>query len=707
MTPRRSTIRHLAREILRLDRSQIALWIALRNAVGVTVPLATGVALGQAGAGLTVAVGALNVAFSDGQDAYRARAGRMLASSLLSALSVFVGATAARHDALAIVVAAAWAFAGGMIVLLGPVAGQIGITTLVLLIVFGAQPMPASQAAGVAALVFGGGVLQMLLALGSWPVRGLGPERRTLAAAWRALAAWARAAPAAHDVPPASMETTAAGDILDAARVDHGPATEALVSVVNQLERARLDLVSLAEQRRRLASADVGDAGRVIDVVLSALGDGYNGIARLLDPGAAADAPDTSRALDDALGRVEQAIDNLARQVSPGPGQGIAVRNAQALAGQLRAAIELGTGLREGGQWESLSLGTAVPAALRIENLWPRLQANLTVRSAAFRHAVRLAVCVALGELISRGAALPHGYWIPMTVAIVLKPDFAATVTRGLARMAGTVVGLVVASLVVVVAPTEWAWVAFAALLVFVMRGLGRANYLLFATGVTALIVVLFAIVGAPPIPTMQARAIATGAGGALALIAYALWPTWERTQTPLVLADLLDAYRAYFSGLTANAVGQATGNVAVLRRAARLARTNAEASVDRLRTEPSRSAEQLDLATRLLAASRWFARQAMVLEAAIADHDGSQPRIEGLDTFVRDVDRTLRVLAARLRQAPAALDTLPDLRGEQLALRGAEAGDPGTAWVLIESDRIANAANTMTALVRQMDGSG
>lgn len=709
VTPRPSTTRHLAREILRLDRSQISLWMAARNAVGVAAPLALGVALGRPDAGLTLAVGALNVAFSDGHDPYRARAGRMSAAAVLSALSVFIGATVARHDLLAILVAAAWAFVGGMIVLLGPVAGQIGITTLVLVIVFGAEPMPAARAAAAAALVCAGGLWQTVLSLGSWPTRGLAPERRTLAAAWRALAGWARAPADAHDVPPATVETTAAAGILDVARADHGPATEALVSLYNQLERSRLALVSLAEQRRRWATPAMDTPARAADAVLAALGDAYDGIAGLLEP--AADPSDVRRALRDAVDRLDRAIDHLVHDAPAGTELGIAVRNAHALAGQVRAAAELGARLQTGGRWESLALEPSLPAALRIEHVWPRLRANFTIRSAAFRHAVRLAACVALGEWIRRGAGLPHGYWIPMTVAIVLKPDFTATFSRGIARVAGTLVGLVVASLAVVAASTAWAWVAFVAVLVFLMRGLGRANYLVFAAGVTALIVVLFALVGAPPIQTMEARTIATVAGGAMALAAYALWPTWERTQTPLALADLLDAYRAYFAAIGARADGAGSGSVAALRGAARLARTNAEASVDRLRTEPNRSAAELDLATRMLAASRRFARQAMVVEAALADRGAPTPPIAGLDDFVRDVGATLRALAARLRREPVDLAALPDLREEQLALRAGGAGsgteDAGTAWVVMECDRIANAVNTITALVREMDAGG
>ena len=80
--------------------------------------------------------------------------------------------------------------------------------------------------------------------------------------------------------------------------------------------------------------------------------------------------------------------------------------------------------------------------------------------------------------------------------------------------------------------------------------------------------------------------------GGTLALIAYAVWPTWEHTQVDEVIARLLDSYRRYFTKV----VEYLEGNPGVtpvdldrLRLATRLARTNALASVDRMQGEPGR----------------------------------------------------------------------------------------------------------------------
>jgi uncharacterized membrane protein YccC len=65
------------------------------------------------------------------------------------------------------------------------------------------------------------------------------------------------------------------------------------------------------------------------------------------------------------------------------------------------------------------------------------LRANLTLASTAFRHALRLAAGVAIAVIAAHALSLPRGYWIALTVLLVLKPEFHETFTRGVARIAG------------------------------------------------------------------------------------------------------------------------------------------------------------------------------------------------------------------------------------------------------------------------------
>src|SRR5207244_4969652 len=105
------------------------------------------------------------------------------------------------------------------------------------------------------------------------------------------------------------------------------------------------------------------------------------------------------------------------------------------------------------------------------------LGANLSLNSTAFWHAIRLAVCVGISDTIGRGFELRRSYWLPMTIAIVLKPDFTATFSRGVLRLIGTFAGLIFATAVFHVLPPGRAGeVAAIAALMLIMRWMGGAN---------------------------------------------------------------------------------------------------------------------------------------------------------------------------------------------------------------------------------------
>src|SRR5690349_14121234 len=75
------------RSVVRFQAEKVAPWLALRNTLGVVLPLAAGVATGRVSSGLVVGTGALNVAFSDSDEPYVQRARRMLVSSALVGLA--------------------------------------------------------------------------------------------------------------------------------------------------------------------------------------------------------------------------------------------------------------------------------------------------------------------------------------------------------------------------------------------------------------------------------------------------------------------------------------------------------------------------------------------------------------------------------------------------------------------------------------------
>ena len=65
------------------------------------------------------------------------------------------------------------------------------------------------------------------------------------------------------------------------------------------------------------------------------------------------------------------------------------------------------------------------------------LRDNLTLNSAVFRHALRLGVTTAVAVTICSIFGLKQGYWVSLTVVVILKPYSGATFQRGLQRVLG------------------------------------------------------------------------------------------------------------------------------------------------------------------------------------------------------------------------------------------------------------------------------
>jgi uncharacterized membrane protein YccC len=701
--------------ISQFDRTRLAPAMALRNALGVALPLAIGIALGNPSVGAMAATGALNVAFSDGSDPYLHRGRRMLSAAFFVALAVFAGRLCGGNHLVALLLEAACAFAAGLLVATGPTPGDIGSITLVTLIVFSASPASSfGNALSSGLLALAGGVLQTAFSLALWPVHRYLPESRALAQLYAELADSATSGVPATESPAATEPIVAARAALGTLESNRSVEAERYLALFSQAERIRLTLLALRRQRIRIArEPDTGGDTAVLDRARELAARMLRSISEALAAGVKCDPH------PECLSELHALAEQL-RAPHPADAAQLSATRADArwqldaLTGQLASAVELAAHISHTGTREFERREAAQPRTLRLAGVFAVLRANLTLNSAAFRHALRLAACVVIAEAITRSMGWQRAYWGPMTVAIVLKPDFTATFSRGLLRLAGTFTGLALATaLFHAISPTAAVLALFIAVFVFLMRWAGPVNYGVLVTALTALVVLLFAFTGVAPADLITARALYTVVGGAIALAAYRVWPTWERTQVPEALARLFDAYRAYFQAVRDaylhpglehdRAFAQRLDRV---RQASRLARTTLEASVARLRLEPGVAAGRLTTLQGILANSHRFIHATMALEAGLFSSQPVPARPQ-FATFANNVDSTLYFLAAYLRGVPVEPGDLPDLREDQRALvHSGVSHVQRYALVNVESDRVTNSLNTLSLELIQWVGS-
>jgi uncharacterized membrane protein YccC len=659
--------------LTKFERSKIVPEIAVRNAIGFTAAIVIATIVRSPTAGVIAGTGALNVSYSDSRDPYGLRARRILVAAVLTGLAVTLGSLSGHTNYTAVMVATLWAFASGMMVALGTIAGDLGVITLVTVVVFAARPLPPMEALEAGLTAFGGGLLLLLLSIALWPVRRYEPERRIVSDLYAALARMARSPVPPSSAPPFGTQMSDAQESLASLGAEHGIEAERLFMLLNQAERIRISILTLARLVHRIARSEHGQEVSVaLHRALLSAADTLDSISTSTLTGK---APPKPVAFTPLIGGAP--LD--------------AQQQLDALGGQLRTAcgvVALDQDL----------IDSREPWQRRFTGRLAKLQANLSINSTVFRHAVRLAVCLGLGDAIGRAISLQRTYWIPMTIAIVLKPDFTTTFSRGALRIGGTLAGLALATGVfhfVHAGPVTD--IALMAVFMFLLRWIGPANYGIFVTALSALVVLLVASTGVAPKDVISARAINTAVGGLLAMITYALWPTWEKTQVGPAIADMLDAYRDYFGAVVA-ALAQRGDAKAIdrVRTRARRARSNAEASVDRLGGEPGVAAATIHDLQTIMVSSHSFVHAVMALESAVYRTETVPARPATL-RFAAAADVTLQAAAAALRSGQAPPHDLPDLRAAHNEIAGSKTA-PAQRYELVnvETDRITTSLNTM-----------
>ncbi len=608
-----------------MDRSALEPGYALRCTIGVAIPLAFAAWLGQPALGVAAAIGAFITGFTSLQGIYRTRLTAILVAALGMAVTSFIGALAAHSTPGIIVATGVIAYAIATFGQIGPAASTVALNSFVAFVLFSSQPLTPAAALEQSALVLAGGIIQAILLLVVWPTERLGVERVALADVYRNLAAYARAiAEGSPAVPPITPFATARQVLAD-------PQPFARSGEMARFDRLLEDSEVI---RRRLAALSAMFEGRAVPSALHQLLDAVAGQLDVIGAqltGPAENLEQVGTATLAAFEKFESAPDDPS---------------------QLAGARDVAAHLQDATQAAAMLTSGRVPAfhLLSKPRPGPYVQNHVDWLS---RESLRFGVVLAIAMAIGRHFEADRGYWIPLTAALVLKPDFQTTMVRGFARIAGTLVGAVVASLVIAaVRGHEIAGIVLAAAGAYLTF---NPNYALFTVAITSFVVLVLSMRGLPGTTALEARVLDTLAGGTLAIAGYFALPTWERKRTRALLADLLDAQRRLATAiLEAYANPSSAGAEAIeeARTAIWKTRTEVEASIDRSRSEPHRPHTiGIGRALRILAATQRFALANLALETALETQPST---IAGgpFGTFAEALNERMGELAEALRES-------------------------------------------------------
>ncbi|MGK7233099.1 FUSC family protein [Streptomyces hygroscopicus] len=632
-------LKETARTGLAIERARTEPLVAIRGACGVALIIGMALWLGSPTLAVSAAFGAFSAGIATFQRSWRPRPWLALAAAAGLAVSTFLGYLAASHTATFVLMLAVWTLLTGMSWAVGPVSGLVSTQMVAVMLVTVTLPTSVLGALGHALLIGLGGVVQALLIV-LFPVRPWGVQRDALADALAAVADYARRLrhdPMAPFDPKPLMEARSAA-ALTPRQARRRP--RQLRGYRLLAERIRPVLASLADPV--VGAPEEGPERERVRELLAATGTVLDAVAHAIRHGRPVRVP------SDAMSVLQ--VPEEGPKLS-GPARRAALRLISLVADVVEASEEPVEEVSAEGRTVHRFLprpgipGTVAAAlrAIRREARWS---------SPVLRHAVRLCAVATSGYLLSTALPLGHAYWAPLTSTMVLRPDFAQTYSRGIARFLGTLAGVLVGGgLVALVHPGPYLSAVLAVLCVLSMYLLLRTGFIVTSACVSAYVVFLLSIPGEAWAQTVQARVALTLLGGLIAMAAYAVFPAWETPRLRDRLADWLAA-----NGSFATAVFDAYARPADRRprqvrdalldaRAARAAWERSEAQAHR---EPVRHRGLSRHAARAAqTALSTMGRVVMLLEAHLPERDAA-PSEEAAD------------FAAALRQAlPKAVEAV------------------------------------------------
>jgi uncharacterized membrane protein YccC len=167
----------------------------------------------------------------------------------------------------------------------------------------------------------------------------------------------------------------------------------------------------------------------------------------------------------------------------------------------------------------------------------------------AWTFTIRLMLCTGVAAVLSEVAPLTRSYWVVLTVAIILKPDYGSVFARALQRGIGTVIGAVLGAVILAVVPYgPWLLIPFGVLAALLPYGKAR-NFGLSAVFLTPFVVLLIDLLDDTGWRLAGDRAIDTLLASAIVLlIGYAPWPVSWQAHLPVQFASTLRVVCSYLT---------------------------------------------------------------------------------------------------------------------------------------------------------------
>jgi uncharacterized membrane protein YccC len=155
-----------------------------------------------------------------------------------------------------------------------------------------------------------------------------------------------------------------------------------------------------------------------------------------------------------------------------------------------------------------------------------------------FRFALLLCAAIVLATLLSHVLEGPRGYWLPMSVAFIFRPDLGPVMRRAVARTIGTLAGVGIAALVALWGNPEIVLIVLSCAMAAAVPFAARRSHALTVMVFTPIVFVFIGVLG-PDQKLFGPRIVDTALGAAIVLtLDYLLWLHAPSLRPPQLVAQ-------------------------------------------------------------------------------------------------------------------------------------------------------------------------
>jgi uncharacterized membrane protein YccC len=287
------------------------------------------------------------------------------------------------------------------------------------------------------------------------------------------------------------------------------------------------------------------------------------------------------------------------------------------------------------------------------------LLANLRWTSPTFRFALRVAMAISAGLLLSEWLPYQsHGYWTALTIAVILKPSFSITRQRRADRLVGTLIGCVLTAIILRFVHSPAILFGF----LFVATAAGptflyiKYRYTAIAASMQALLLIGLTLPhGASAI---NERLLDTLLGTLIATFFSYVLPSWEYQDLPRLVDAVLDANRKYIDAAADLLLGRSVDDFhyRVRRKGFMDSLANLSAALGRMLDEPAAKQRAPEALNRFTVQNYLLVAHVAAVRLLLQRYAEHMPRAQ----VEAALEQMFAELRARLGMAASAAGALP-----------------------------------------------